>query len=582
MRKLPDYSRVRTLTAWLAIACLQLAALAAAGGTAAVADGHAGADTLSVPGAGESAARTWRIMPIGDSITEAEGPYNSYRRPLWQMLNDAGIDTDFVGSRSGNRDGQVPNPDFDTDHEGHWGWRADRFLRDNNIQTWSQTYVPDVILIHLGTNDIFQGQGVSGTINDIGQIIDIVRDANPRVIVLVAQIIPTSDPSRPSLEPFNEAIPELVSSRDSADSPVRLVDQYTGFDATVDTYDGVHPDVSGENKMAQKWFDALQPLLSQNMNEAPRFTSTPVTSATQDAPYSYVVTVADPDSDTIGITASQKPDWLILVDNGDGTAALSGTPGNSDVGDNAVKLVATDSNDLATEQTFTINVADVNDAPVFTSLPVTVASEAAPYSYTASAEDPDAANLQITALTLPNWLTLDDNNDGTATLNGVPTGAEVGTHTVELEARETGADAGRAAQQSFIVRVSAAPEGPVITLIGDSTVTIAQGDMYNDPGATASDLQDGDLTARIVTDNPVESNVAATYAVTYSVADSAGNAAQAERTVVVRAGAVPGPQASSGGGGTAGILELLALLILVLGAQWAAMRARKKCRHPCR
>jgi lysophospholipase L1-like esterase len=206
--------------------------------------------------------RTWRIMPIGDSITEASGSRNSYRRPLWHLLYDMGVNIDFVGSRRGNRDGQAPKPDFDTDHEGHWGWKADRFLNDDNIAKWSSMYRPDIILIHLGTNDIFGGQSVSSTIDEIGRIVEIVRDANPRVIALIATIIPTSDPSRPSLLPFNQAIPELVALKNQPNSPVLLVDQFSGFDASVDTYDGVHPDLSGERKMAQKWFGALRTLIS--------------------------------------------------------------------------------------------------------------------------------------------------------------------------------------------------------------------------------------------------------------------------------------------------------------------------------
>ena len=215
--------------------------------------------TVVVSGAG---GRTWKIMPLGDSITEASGSRNSYRRPLWQLLRDSSFDVDFVGSRSGNRDGEVPDPDFDTDHEGHWGWKADRFLNNENIATWSRAYQPDVVLIHLGTNDIFGGQSVSSTIAEIGTIIDILREANPGVVVLVAKIIPTSDTSRPSLDPFNEAVPGLVASKDRPESPVRLVDQNSGFDAVVDTYDGVHPDLSGENKMAQKWFEVLRELIA--------------------------------------------------------------------------------------------------------------------------------------------------------------------------------------------------------------------------------------------------------------------------------------------------------------------------------
>ena len=48
--------------------------------------------------------------------------------------------------------------------------------------------------------------------------------------------------------------------------------------------------------------------------------------------------------------------------------------------------------------------------------------------------------------------------------------------------------------------------GPTITLIGPSSVNHQQGTPYTDPGATAFDNEDGDMTSRITTDNPVNVN----------------------------------------------------------------------------
>ena len=53
-----------------------------------------------------------------------------------------------------------------------------------------------------------------------------------------------------------------------------------------------------------------------------------------------------------------------MVDNGDGTADLSGTPTNDDVGDHAVVLMVTDNSGATAEQSFTLSVANTNDAPV--------------------------------------------------------------------------------------------------------------------------------------------------------------------------------------------------------------------------
>jgi hypothetical protein len=74
---------------------------------------------------------------------------------------------------------------------------------------------------------------------------------------------------------------------------------------------------------------------------------------------------------------------------------------------------------------------------------------------------------------------------------------------------------------------------PIITLIGAGTVTVELGDTYTDDGATAEDDEDGDITALIIVDNPVNTDSAGTYTVTYSVSDAAGNPASATRTVIV-------------------------------------------------
>ncbi|WP_158596871.1 immunoglobulin-like domain-containing protein [Aquimarina sp. BL5] len=77
---------------------------------------------------------------------------------------------------------------------------------------------------------------------------------------------------------------------------------------------------------------------------------------------------------------------------------------------------------------------------------------------------------------------------------------------------------------------------PIITLIGDDPIEIAQGEIYIDAGATAFDSLDGNITADIVTVNPVDTSLEGTYTITYNVMDTAGNtAAEVTRTVTVSA-----------------------------------------------
>ncbi|MBN2713056.1 MAG: DUF1593 domain-containing protein [Planctomycetes bacterium] len=201
-----------------------------------------------------------RIMPLGDSITQGDYNHNTYRRPLWLALAETGYEVNFVGSIDVNHkyptDVLPPDTDFDIDHEGHWGWRADEIIA--NIDNWAQSADPDVVLLHIGTNDMIQGQSVSITIDEIGQIIDRLRVVNPQVKILLAQVLPSA---LCDVTGLNAAIPALVVQKTTADSPVVLVDHYTDFDAATELYDGTHPTEEGEQKMADRWMAALQPLL---------------------------------------------------------------------------------------------------------------------------------------------------------------------------------------------------------------------------------------------------------------------------------------------------------------------------------
>lgn len=196
-----------------------------------------------------------KIMPLGNSITQSDSNHNSYRRNLWQKLKAGGYNVDFVGSQTDHYFwSKPPDPDFDLNHEGHWGWRADQILK--KINKWTVTYQPDIVLIHLGHNDIFHGNSIQSTINELGYIIDILRSHNAKVIVLLAQLIPTH-PQSISIQKLNAEIPKLARSKSTVESPIIVVDQWNGFDASTDTYDGVHPDESGEEKMATRWYAAI-------------------------------------------------------------------------------------------------------------------------------------------------------------------------------------------------------------------------------------------------------------------------------------------------------------------------------------
>jgi lysophospholipase L1-like esterase len=56
---------------------------------------------------------------------------------------------------------------------------------------------------------------------------------------------------------LNKAIPEWAASKNKTESPIVVVDCWTGFDPARDTGDGVHPNNAGNQKLADAWYAPL-------------------------------------------------------------------------------------------------------------------------------------------------------------------------------------------------------------------------------------------------------------------------------------------------------------------------------------
>src|SRR5258708_4278733 len=194
------------------------------------------------------------IMPLGDSITAAFTGHASYRYWLWHLLLNGGYSVNFVGSQYGVIGGPPLYPDFDQDHEGHYAYTTTDLLA--GVGGWVSTYQPQIIMLHIGTNDIYQGRDNASTIGTIGQIIDTIRQHDSNPTILLAQIIPLAN-FLPQVQDFNSRIPALAQQKTKPQSPVMVIDQWTGFDVNADLYDGVHPNQSGEQKMANQWYAGL-------------------------------------------------------------------------------------------------------------------------------------------------------------------------------------------------------------------------------------------------------------------------------------------------------------------------------------
>lgn len=191
------------------------------------------------------------VMPLGDSITDGTAVAGGYRIKLWKSITDNGQKVDFVGSLSNG-----PSELGDKNHEGHSGWRIDQL--DTNINSWMTTYKPKIVLLHIGTNDMTQNTDLSNAPARLGTLIDKICAKLPAGGKLyVATIIPLGiGDLNNRVKAYNSKIPDIVGSKVSQGKPVYVVDMYNAL-TTADLSDGVHPNRTGYDKMADVWYKAI-------------------------------------------------------------------------------------------------------------------------------------------------------------------------------------------------------------------------------------------------------------------------------------------------------------------------------------
>jgi acyl-CoA thioesterase-1 len=245
---------------------------AGAGGAAGMTAGSSGTSGM----AGTAGAGPVRIMPLGDGITAT----TCMRAFLWELLRDnAYPEFDFVGSRL-SADTCSPS-DYDKDNEGHSGYRVSDLLAETSQHTssdgdpytgssadlnlWFDGRPADIVLMLFGSNDFLStNQSAANVQNAYSAILTKLRSVNPRVTLLVGLLPPMRESPCDSscqsrLSDLNDAIPEWADSMDRADSHVDHVD-LSGMSIEDTTADGVKPNDTGAQFLAQKWYDALMAL----------------------------------------------------------------------------------------------------------------------------------------------------------------------------------------------------------------------------------------------------------------------------------------------------------------------------------
>lgn len=258
-----------------------------------------------------------RIMVLGDSVSAgAERP--SYRMALYNSLLQSSCEVDMVGDETmANRLITDPNSvgidfpspvlddypegspeypsgstwsilnDDDVDHQAFPGITVDGYFNgwvsENGVQRIStisdsvERHLPDYVLVHLGTNKIFFGlsfitaENVNGWASawadDMARLVNTILESHPNpesVTVLVANLIPRAAETDPELAELEELMGARlrffldVAITELALPNVKLVDVASGFDSDSMSYDGIHPNRSGEVYLAERFHNALR------------------------------------------------------------------------------------------------------------------------------------------------------------------------------------------------------------------------------------------------------------------------------------------------------------------------------------
>jgi lysophospholipase L1-like esterase len=216
-----------------------------------------------------------KIMAIGDSITQGTKGEESYRPKFVTLLEETSCNFEMVGSRNSIN----PPP-----HEGYSGHRIEHFINGGTFNSITNPGVtamlnaesPNVIFIHLGTNDIRRGDSATETVGELEELVDIIEsqtEANAQIFV--ANIVPwyqdldgggINDDETPAMNQYKDAIE--LSLADTSQGKlgsypnVTLVDVHTGFEYTDmhfdgTAYEGLHPGPDGEQKIAQAFYNAF-------------------------------------------------------------------------------------------------------------------------------------------------------------------------------------------------------------------------------------------------------------------------------------------------------------------------------------
>ncbi|MGP3773484.1 GDSL-type esterase/lipase family protein [Streptomyces sp. SDT5-1] len=203
-----------------------------------------------------------RFMPVGDSMTIGSAGEHTWRRHFWHHL---GADTSayaLVGPRTAlhGDSHDYADPDFPQHHLAGWGegW----LHMAPAIAEAVTTARADVLLVSLGLIDLGFYTNAEQTAANMRRFVAEARRANPAIRMVLLPVIPnvraeTDAPFAAEVAHFNTLLAKAVADLDEPRSPLLLASIPEAYDIHHDTYDGTHPNTSGEHLLAAAYANAL-------------------------------------------------------------------------------------------------------------------------------------------------------------------------------------------------------------------------------------------------------------------------------------------------------------------------------------
>ena len=282
-------------------------------------------------------------------------------------------------------------------------------------------------------------------------------------------------------------------------------------------------------------------------NRAPAITSVATAAFTEGSAGTF--TISTTGTPTASITESGAlPAGMSFLDNGDGTATISGTPSVGSAGNYSLIVTATNGVSPVATQTLTLTVNAVTTAPTITSVADTAFAEGIASSFTVETSGSPNATLTESGA-LPSGVTFTDNGDGTATISGTPAAGSASTYDLTITASN---GVSPDATQDFVLTVSATTAAPTITNANNATFTEGTAATFTvsttgSPDATITesgslpvgvtfvDNQDGTAT---LSGTPA-ANTSGTYSLTIMASNGVSPDANQAFTLTVNASAAP-------------------------------------------